>query len=120
MIMRAITATNDWQFGNGQQSYTTGQTAIVENINTRLKSFLGDCFFDLTAGIDWFRLMGSKATSQELTLSVRAVILSSYGVLRITSLNVNFNSVSRNVIISYSIDTIFTKNFVQNLEIINA
>jgi hypothetical protein len=120
LIIRNLDANHDWTFGQGQQNYLTGQSAIAENINTRLLSFINDCYFDLQTGVDWFRLLGSHSTQQEITLSCRAIILASYGVLRVNSINATFNDEQRNIILTYNIDTIFTRFFLQQLEVINA
>ena len=120
MIIRNLTANHDWTFGQGQQNYLTNQNAIIENVNTRLLSFINDCFFDLETAVDWFRLLGSKSTQQEIILSCRATILASYGVIRVNSVNIVSQRNARNLILSYNCDTIFTKNSLQQLEIINA
>lgn len=52
MIVRALDINGDWTFGQGKGNYLTNQAAIAQNVQTRLLSFLGDCFFDPTAGIN--------------------------------------------------------------------
>lgn len=79
MIVRAIDVNGDWLFGRGRNDYRTNQQAIAQNIKTRLISFLGDCFFDTTAGIDWFNLLGGKDQTA-LNLAINAVILNTEGV----------------------------------------
>ncbi len=118
MIMRALDGEHDWTFGNGTQDYLTANRAIAQNIDTRLLSFFQDCFFDMQFGLDWFRLLGSKGTEQEIILSVRAMILQSYGVVKVNKIDTSF--VARNLTLSYNIDTIFTEQFAQNLEVLNA
>lgn len=120
MIIRSLSANHDWQFGQGIQSYATDQNAIIENINTRLLSFKGNCFFDLGTAIDWFRLLGSKSTKQEIILNVRATILASYGVIRVNNIGINFQRNSRNIVLNYNCDTIFSKDTLQQVEILNA
>ena len=120
MIIRSIDGTGDWQFGKGIQSYKFGQNAIAENIQTRLLSFLGDCWFDLLAGIDWMRYLGSKGLQKELELRVRAMILQSYGVVRINRIDITFNRTTRNIILQYEIDTIFSSGIASILEVGNA
>jgi hypothetical protein len=68
--VRQIDDDGDWLFGKGQNDYVRANTSVVQNINTRLGSFLGDCFFDLGAGIDWFNLLGTK-DQVALNLSIR-------------------------------------------------
>lgn len=120
MIIRALDQDHDWQFGQGLQSYLNDNKAIAENIDTRLLCFLNDCFFDLTAGIDWFRLMGSPGTQEEIILSCRAIILQSYGVVQVNKIDATLNSSSRHLSVAYNIDTIFSSQFRQNLEVLNA
>lgn len=116
MIIRALDANGDWKFGQGKQSYKVGQEAVMENIETRLYAFLNDCWFDMTAGIDWLRLLGDKNTREEIVLSARAVILQSYGVVRINHISVSV-SAQRRMILQFNIDTIFTSQFNRTLEV---
>ena len=119
MIIRSLDSTHDWQFGKGKQSYEVKAPAIAENIQTRLLSFVNDCFFDRNAGVDWFRLLGDKGTKDEITLSCRAIILQSFGVVRVNSLSAALDA-NRHLTLSYNIDTIYTTNLNQSLEILNA
>ncbi len=117
MIIRALDGDHDWTFGKGKQSYLNNAKAIAQNIDTRLLCFLNDCFFDMTSGIDWFRLLGSKGTQAEIILSVRAVILQSYGVAKVNKINATLSG--RALLMQYNIDTIFTSQFSQNLEVLD-
>ncbi|RTL04648.1 hypothetical protein EKK58_10080 [Candidatus Dependentiae bacterium] len=118
MIIRALNNLKDWTFGNGVQSYLNNDKAIAQNIETRVNFFLNDCFFDMTSGIDWFRLLGTNGTKEEIILSVRAVILQSYGVVKVNKIDATVDG--RDMIIQYDIDTIFTSNFAENIEVVNA
>lgn len=117
MIIRALDADHDWKFGRGKQDYLTKNDAIALNIETRLLSFFNDCFFDLAAGLDWFGFLSRKNTSKEIELNSRAVILQSYGVVQVTSLTATISG--RVLSLKYTIDTIYTKQFSKNLEVIN-
>lgn len=110
MIMRALDGSGDWTFGNGLQNYNYSNNAIAENVQTRLYEFLNNCFFNLGAGIDWTRLMGSKNSLQETLLTIRGVILQSFGVVRVNEINPVLVPGTRKLTVTYSIDTIFTKN----------
>lgn len=119
MLIRALDATGDWTFGQGTESYLYGELAIGENIKTRILSFLNNCYFDTGAGIDWFTYFGLPGKQQITLLSIRAVILQSYGVVKINSLNVNMNENQRSAIITYNIATIYSPNYSQNLQAVN-
>jgi hypothetical protein len=115
MIIRALDTTHDWELGKGKQNFLRNQDAVAENIQTRLLSFLNDCFWDLKAGVDWFRFLGTPTTSQEIELSCRAIILASYGVVKVNSISVAVNG--RNIIIRYNIDSIFTSQYTTSVEV---
>jgi hypothetical protein len=114
--IRALDTTNDWTFGVGRNNFLSTQKAIIENIDTRLLSFFKDCFFDMNSGIDWFRLLGTKSTKEEIILSCRRVILQSYGVVRVNSLSVS--QLGRNLSLIYNIYSIYTSAFSQSLEVV--
>lgn len=105
MIVRAIDGNNDWLFGKGKNDYKTGRDAVAQRIKTRLQSFLGDCFFDVNAGVDWFNLLGGKDLLT-LRLSVSTIILDTEGVKSLVRLNSNLNN-ERNINLQYTVDTNF-------------
>lgn len=107
MIVRALDGNHDWTFGKGKNNYLSANKAIVQNIDTRLNSFLGDCFFALDAGLDWFNLLGSK-DQLALELAVRAVILNTDDVTGIVSLNINLVHSTRAITMTYTVNTIYS------------
>ena len=109
MKFRSIDSTNDWNFGKGKQSYVKNQDALMLNVQTRLQSFLNDCFFDTSAGIDWFNLLGSK-DQENIVSSVRKVIIETEGVTKINTIDFYTNSTTRNLEITYNINTQYTEN----------
>lgn len=117
MIIRNIDSDHDWTFGKGIQNYRVATPAIAENIQTRLLELKKDCFFNMNAGVDWIRLLGSKKSEGEIVLSCRNIILASYGVIQINALSVNVRS--RGIFIEANIDTIYTKNVTTILEVPN-
>lgn len=116
MIIRSIDSNHDWNFGQGQQNYLTGLNAINENNQTRLLEFLGDCFFNLQAGIDWFRLLGTPGTKNEIMLTVRAKLLASFGVTGVNKVSSILSG--RGLNLSYNINTQYTSQFTQELEVL--
>ena len=106
-MIRALDSNNDWTFGSGINNYASGNAEVALNIQTRLSSFLGDCFFDTGAGIDWFNLLGSKSQLQ-LQLAVAAVILNTPNVTGGLQLSVVYNAQTRNVTIRYQVQTTYS------------
>lgn len=106
MQVRALNSDHDWLFGKGANDYLQGNAAIVQNINTRLNSYLGNCFFDLNAGIDWFNLMGSKNLTA-LNLAISTSILNTDGVTGILQLSTNL-TFNRQFTVTYQVQTIYS------------
>lgn len=110
MIIRKVDANNDWSFGKGLSDYAADEQAIEQNIKTRILSWVGDCFFALPEGVDWRnRLEIGQQT--ELLEEVKSIILQSFGVVGINSLTGVFTGSTRNFLITYNIQTIFSPSF---------
>lgn len=107
MIVRALDINGDWLFGKGKNDYKQNQDAIAQNLNTRLSSFLGDCFFDTGAGIDWFNLLGGK-DQIALNLAINAVILNTNGVTGILQLGANLTDSTRVFLVQYQVQTVYS------------
>lgn len=105
MIVRALDINNDWTFGKGKSDYLTDRDAIAQDIKTRLYSFLGDCFFDITAGIDWFNLLGGKS-KVDIDIAVNTVILNTNNVTGFLEISSTINN-NRMITIVYSVQTVF-------------
>lgn len=74
MIVRSVDSDNDWNFGKGKNDYKRDKDALAQVIKTTLQNFLGDCFFAVSDGMDWWNLLGSKRR-EELELNVATTIL---------------------------------------------
>lgn len=113
MIVRSLTEDGDWTFGKGKNDYMVNQMAISQMVKTRLQSFIGDCFFAVDEGIDWFNLLGSKQQIQ-LELAVRAVILNTEGVTGIVSSEIALDSGTRRINMTYVVNTIYSVNGIND------
>lgn len=106
MRIRAIDENGDWEFGKGLQDYFLDLDAIKMNIETKLRSWKGDCFFNLAAGVDYnnFLDIGTKIF---LDRDVKRVILQSEGVIKINSFLSVLDRGTRDLTIEVEIDTIY-------------
>lgn len=109
MIFRSLDSNQDWVFGTGKGAYASGNVAIGLNIRTRLLSWLNDCFFAQTAGVDYYNRLGDRGTFDQLSSDMRRIISQSYGVTGITSFNVQ--RVGRQFLATYNVQTIFSPSF---------
>lgn len=116
MIVRALDTNSDWTFGASLNNYLNNTAAVIQNINTRLQEFLGDCFFNTGAGINWFNLLGNK-NQVALNLAITNTILNTDQVISLSQLSINLNDISRNISISYTVNTTYGQQ--TNLLIIN-
>lgn len=115
MIVRALAGSGDWTFGKGLNDYKSGNAAVAQTIQTRLLSFLGDCFFDQGAGINWFQFLGSK-NQIGLNLAVSAVILNTENVISLVQLSINLNS-QRQCSISYTVQTTYSTTMTDIIQV---
>jgi len=116
MIFRNLTANGDWTLGNGLQNYATAETAIALDIKTALRVFLGECFFDTGAGVDWWNLLGGK-DQVGILLQTRQVISSRDGVTKINSVDAYLDRTTRRLSISYNIDTVYSRNLTNTVTV---
>jgi hypothetical protein len=115
MIFRNLDKNSDWTFGRGIGCYVDLNSAIGLNIKTRILSWLDDCFFDLTAGIDWLNRLGSKNQRELLELDLRRIILQSEGVTGI--LEFESQLIGRNFTANYSVQTIYSQSYQDSITI---
>lgn len=114
MRFRQLDSEGDWTFGAGQNNYAQENDAVSLNVRTRIMSWVGDCFFDLAAGIDWINRLGSKNQRELLELDLRTIILQTEGVTGINSLSTNLDG--RNFKATYDIQTIYSQSYIDTIE----
>lgn len=116
MSVRSIDNNWDWNFGAGIQSYVSKEKEISQMVKTRLLSFLGDCFFATDEGIDWINLLG-KYGEERLLRSIKLTILNTEGVVGINKFDVFRNG--RNLTVTYDLRTIYSRSYLDSLEVEN-
>lgn len=114
MIFRELDENHDWVFGRGLQNMTRENQAIGLNIKTRILSWVGDCFFDMNAGIDWVNRLGSKNQRALLELDLKRIILQSEGVTGIIAFDTSL--IGRKFSASYTVSTIYSQDFQDIIE----
>jgi hypothetical protein len=104
-IIRGTRLNDDWVFGKGKSDYLTGDDAIAFDIQTKLRTFKTECFFDQQLGVAWFDLLGQKDQNL-LLLNIKSVILSVDGVMNVTNIVFNLDNVTRNFLVQWWVSTI--------------
>ena len=100
-IVRGLDGAGDWTFGRGANNYKSNVQAIAQNVQTRVSSFLGDCFFASDQGIDWFNLLGAK-NQLKLNLAISTTILNTDGISSLTQLSLILDRITRRITIRYT------------------
>ena len=106
MLIRSLDANGDWNMGRGLQDFLTELAACELNLKTRLREWVGDCFWNLNAGVDYNNYL-DIGTKNLLDLNIQRAILQSDGVVQLT----NYVSVLtlRELTVTASVQTVFGK-----------
>jgi hypothetical protein len=112
-LVRALDGNGDWTFGLSLNNYISGNPMVAQDCQTRVSSFIGNCFFDMGAGIDWFSYLAGSKNQLALELAISAVLLNTYGVIGVNQISVTLDT-TRNINIAYNVTTIFTGSIQSN------
>lgn len=116
MKIRNLDSAGDFTFGKGLQSYLTGQDAIALDIKTYLKLWTGNCFWALQAGVNWRQYL-DKNQKARLLAGLQNAIMSRFGVMALTQLSAELNAQTRQIVVKYNVQTIYTQNFQDSITI---
>lgn len=114
VAFRQLNDDGDMQFGKGKNNYARDNAAVRLNIKTRIQSWLGDCFFAVDEGVDWWNRLGSKNQEQLLQEDLRTIILQTDEVTEILDLSINVSD--RKFTASYTVNTTFSQGFTDLIE----
>ncbi|SEO76201.1 hypothetical protein SAMN02800692_1983 [Luteibacter sp. UNC138MFCol5.1] len=107
MRVRRIDSDGDWTFGAGRASYADRTESVAQRVKTRLLSLQGDWFLDLSHGLPWFDLIERPADLAKVERAVKAQILRTDGVRRITAFSMSVDPGTRAMAITTSIVDIY-------------
>ena len=118
MTFRNLDENHDWVWGTGKNAYVKDEQEIALNLETRILSFLGDCFFAINEGIDWWNLLDYRYQGR-LENAVSEVVKNTPGVTAINSIDVLMGA-DRQIRIQYDIQTIFSTSFTGEIVPLNS
>lgn len=110
MQIRGLDIEGDWVWGIGQNAYKVLNDAISQNIETKIREWKNDCYFNVYAGIDWINRIG-YASEDVLRQDLYSLILSCEGVVAVNELS--FSLINRSFTVTYNIQTQYSQS-VQN------
>lgn len=114
MRVRALTATQDYSFGQGSANFLVDSVATVaQEVLTTLLLFQGEWFLDITAGVPWFTQVAGVGTIPLYDQIIKEAILNVQGVTGIVNYSSSLNRPMRALSVSATIDTLFGTTQVQ-------
>jgi hypothetical protein len=116
MRVSGLDSNRDWRFGKGRAVYKRNADAIAQNILTRLRSFRGDWYLDVDAGVNWIELLGNPGTEKRILRAVESTVMQTDGVLSIQELNIVGRDSNRGVKIRIRYTDVFGASNPQTLE----
>lgn len=110
MIFRSLDSNGDWRFGGGKSSYAKTGDAIRLDIETYIKTFKGECFFDQTRGLPWFDLI-NLTDKAAVVLYIKSTMIKLYGVIKVNALSYTVD-IDRVLTVKYDISTLYETNLL--------
>jgi hypothetical protein len=121
-----LDADGDLAIEDGDFVFARGLEGITQLCRTRLQTFRGEWFADLTEGVPYLErdgvtaaeaLLGQKFNEVKARAAFRDVLLSTPGVLEVTSMTVTFDGTTRTLTVSWRVRTELGDTDLDTLEI---
>lgn len=106
----ALNAAHDLYLGpQSGIALAEGAEAVVQGVTTRLRLFRGEWFLNVNAGMPWFQEVFTDGGQdiRRIESALRAQILATPGVEQILSLDIDFNGGTRDLSVTFDVDTIY-------------
>jgi hypothetical protein len=108
MKYRKLTSTGDYMFGElGQEFYINSPEAVAQAVMTRLLLWKGEWFVDIQDGTPYQTEVLGMHTKSTYDLAIQARVLGTQGVVKITDYYSILNTVTRELQVAVTIDTIY-------------
>lgn len=106
--MSDILASNgDMVFTNGELTFVTGQAAIAQQIEFRLKIFLGETVYDQSAGVPYIQVIFLKQTPLDsIQFILEQQVSETPGVTGITEFELDLDTLTRTLTVTGRATTI--------------
>ena len=91
---------------NNNLALSSGIDDIAQDVQTRLKTFLGEWYLDTRIGVPYYsRILGQKPQIGLIKGVFRDTIMTTPGIIRITQLDLTYEGATRGVIVRFKADT---------------
>jgi len=94
---------------------------LAQNLKIRLQTFLAEWYLNIEIGVPYFQEIFKKNPNEIIVTNyIKKVIKETEGILNILSFSFSYNNDDpsiRGVSISFTCDTIYTKNYTFNINV---
>ena len=115
MRFRGIDEDGDFMFGQGVGSYAKEEDALALDIAARIRSRKGNCFFAVDDGVDYTNLL-EKGREKDFINGMSNAIMQTEGIVKINSISTNLDPDTRNISMTYDVQTIYSRSFIASIE----
>lgn len=106
MRYRELSASGDYQIGQGQANFLINTPATVaQAVQTRLFLIAGEWFLDTTTGVPYSTEIFGYGTEATRDIAIQEIILETQGVTEITDYASTFNPTTRKFSVAATINT---------------
>lgn len=108
MRYRALSATGDYTFGQGEANFLINSAeAVAQSVLTRLRLWEGEWFLDQTLGTPYTQEILGYNTAALYDLAIQDQVLATTGVTGITNYSSSRDAVTRALTVTMNITTIY-------------
>ncbi len=112
------TTTDDIKLEKGDLVLTIGREAIRQHLQQRIRSFSGEWFLDLAAGLPYYQsILVKNPNLQAIQGILQAEIIATPGVTELQDFRLNYDNKTRRLTCEFTVSTIDGEiDFAENLE----
>ena len=101
-----LAPSGDLAFVGNNLALVSDGPSIAQAVRCRLQTFQGEWYLDPTLGVPYYQsILGKQATLPAITAIFQAAIEAIEGVTAVTAITLNYNHLTRNLIVSWSAST---------------
>lgn len=97
-----LAADGDLEIKNGDLLLTSGDEAVRQHLQQRLRTFLGEWFLDLDVGVPYFQdILVKNPNVNQVDGILKQTILTTPGVVELVSFSMSFDSTARTLAVEF-------------------
>lgn len=118
MTIKALDENNDIFLKDGKIHTVSEAPETVQQIRSRLLTYLGEWFLNTESGVDYFGIVFVKPVNLSLIESeIKSIIIGTDGVIQLNEFELDYDSTTRKLTVDFEAETIFGVINVQEVTI---